>query len=162
MKKLILVRHAKSSWADFSIADFDRPLNDRGKRDAPVMAKRLIDREIKIDGFVSSPAKRAKKTAEIFAKEFDVKKEKIQFIEELYLASPSTFFDVISKLNDKYDTVALFSHNDGITNFANQLTETRIDEIPTCGVFAVTLDIKSWKEFKEAEKTFWFFDAPKL
>lgn len=127
-----------------------------------MMAKRLIDRQIKIDAFVSSPAKRAKKTAEIFAKEFDIKKEKIKFIEELYLASPQAFFDVISNLDDKYETVALFSHNDGITNFANQLTETRIDEIPTCGIFGVSIDIKSWKEFQEAEKSFWFYDAPKL
>ena len=66
MKTLLLVRHAKSSWDNFQLADFERPLNDRGKKDAPVMAKKIKERKIKIDRFVSSPAKRAKKTATIF------------------------------------------------------------------------------------------------
>lgn len=126
------------------------------------MAKRLLDKKIDIDAFVSSPAKRAKKTAELFVKEYDVKKGKIVFIEELYLAAPETFFNVIADLDDKYDSIAVFSHNNGITDFANQLTETRIDEIPTCGVFAVKANAKHWKDFREAKKEFWFFDAPKL
>lgn len=161
MKRLILVRHAKSSWADFSLPDFDRPLNDRGKHDAPKMAKRLLDQKIDIDLFVASPAKRAKKTAEIFIKAYDHKKDEILFVEELYLAAPDTFFKVIAGLDDKYDTIAIFSHNNGITDFANKLTETHIDEIPTCGIFAVKAKIKHWKDFREAEKEFWFFDAPK-
>ena len=79
MKCLLLVRHAKSSWDDFSIKDFDRPLNDRGKKDAPMMAKRLIKKEINIDAFISSPAKRARKTAEAFLKEYDEKKGHVFF-----------------------------------------------------------------------------------
>ena len=143
-KVLILVRHAKSSWADFSVPDFDRPLNDRGKKDAPEMAERLLKRKIEIDAFISSPAKRARKTAEAFAKIFDKDKEKIKFVEELYLASPDTFFRVISEVNDKYDTIAVFSHNNGITDFANLLTDARIDEIPTCGIFAIKINTKHW------------------
>ncbi|HRO69815.1 MAG TPA: histidine phosphatase family protein [Chitinophagaceae bacterium] len=161
MKQLLLIRHAKSSWADFSIKDFDRPLNDRGKKDAPMMAERLRKKDINIDAFIASPAKRARKTAEAFLKELKDKKKEIEFYEELYLAAPSVFFDVISRTNDKYDTIAVFSHNDGITAFANLLTTTRIDNIPTCGIFAVKAKIKHWSEFETAEKEFWFFDYPK-
>lgn len=160
-KQLLLVRHAKSSWDDISIKDFDRPLNDRGKKDAPDMAKRLKDQDIEIDAFVSSPAKRARKTAEAFIKEFDEKKGDILFTEKLYLASPSAFYEVISELDDKLDTVAIFSHNEGITSFANMLTETRVDNIPTCGVFAVKVKTEHWADFEKAEKEFWFFDFPK-
>src|SRR4051794_9695084 len=75
MKTLILVRHAKSSWDQPGVSDIDRPLNERGKSDAPQMAKRLKERNIKIDLFISSPAKRAKKTAKYFAEEYDQKKD---------------------------------------------------------------------------------------
>ncbi len=161
MKSLLLVRHAKSSWDDFSIKDFDRPLNDRGKKDAPTMAKRMRDKDVRIDAFISSPAKRARKTAEAFAKEYKEKKEDIIFFDELYLASPSTFFEVIGKTDDQLKTIAVFSHNDGITSFANMLTSERIDNIPTSGVFAVTIKTKHWADFEKAEKEFWFFDSPK-
>lgn len=161
MKHLILIRHAKSDWNAPSLNDFDRPLNERGKRDAPEMAKRLSDKKIRIDAFVSSPAKRAKKTAAIFAKEFKRDKDEIIFIEDLYAAPQAIFYEVIEKLDDDFNTVAIFSHNPGITEFANNLTEVRIDNIPTCGVFAVKFKGKHWKDFREAEKEFWFADYPK-
>ena len=126
-----------------------------------MMAERLRKKDIDIDAFIASPAKRARKTAEAFVKELKDKKKEIEFYEELYLAGPSVFFDVISKINDKHDTIAVFSHNDGITAFANLLTTTRIDNIPTCGIFAVKAKIKHWSEFETAEKEFWFFDYPK-
>ena len=160
-KQLLLIRHAKSSWDDFSIKDFDRPLNGRGKKDAPVMAKRLLDKDITIDAFIASPAKRARKTAELFVKEYKKEKENIIFFDELYLAATSNFLDVISKTDDRFKTIAVFSHNEGITDFANSLTETRIDNIPTCGIFAIKIKTKHWSDFNEAEKEFWFFDSPK-
>lgn len=160
-KTLILVRHAKSDWGNPSLSDFDRPLNDRGKRDAPVMAKRLLDKKIKIDLIVASPAKRAAKTAKYFAEAFDYKKEKIDFNEKLYMAEPASFYSIIENTNDKHDCIAVFSHNFGITDFANTLTNTRIDNIPTCGVFAIKADCKKWEDFKEAKKEFLFFDYPK-
>ncbi|MET0638190.1 MAG: histidine phosphatase family protein [Chitinophagaceae bacterium] len=161
MKQVILVRHAKSSWSDFSIKDFDRPLNDRGKHDAPMMAQRLVDRKIAIDSFIASPAKRAKRTAEYFAKTYGQPKDSVLFEKELYLGGPPTFYEVISRIPDSINSVAIFSHNNGITEFANQLTRTKIDEIPTCGIYAVKIAIETWKDFKEAEKEFWFFDYPK-
>lgn len=161
MKIVLLIRHAKSDWGDPSLSDFDRPLNGRGKEDAPVMAHRLLDNKIEIDAFISSPAKRAKKTAGIFAKAYKTKKDAMIFRDELYGASESVFWDVIANADKKFDSIAIFSHNPGLTDFANLLTSTRVDNIPTCGVFAVKAHCDKWKDFKEAEKEFWFFDYPK-
>jgi phosphohistidine phosphatase len=161
MKQLLLIRHAKSDWNSPSLGDFDRPLNERGKRDAPAMAHRLLDKKIKIDAFIASLAKRAKKTASIFAKEYKRDTDEIIFKEELYAAPSTVFYDVISKTDDKFDSIAVFSHNPGITDFANSLTDVRIDNIPTCGIFAVKADVKYWNDFKDAEKEFWFVDYPK-
>jgi len=161
MKTVFLIRHAKSSWDDLSITDFDRPLNDRGKRDAPVMAERLLSKEITIDTFISSPAKRAKKTAEIFAEKYGLKKGEILFFPTLYHASDATYYELIANAPLKSQSLAIFSHNPGITDFANQLTTNKIDNMPTCAVFAVKVDIKDWSEFKNATKDFYFFDFPK-
>ena len=160
-KQLILIRHAKSDWGNPSLEDFDRPLSERGKNDAPAMAQRLLDKKIKIDLFISSPAKRAARTAKYFAKAFNQKKEEIVFKEKLYLAEPDAFFSIIAAANDKFDSIALFSHNFGITDFANMLTEVRIDNIPTCGVFAIKAACTKWSDFKEAKKEYLFFDYPK-
>lgn len=161
MKTLLLIRHAKSDWNDASLSDFDRPLNERGKRDAPLMAQRLLDKKIGIDLFVSSPAKRAKKTATIFAEAWGLDKKKVDFYDELYLAPETVFTSVISQLNNGADAVAVFAHNPGITDFANSLTNTRIDDMPTCCIFAVQADCKDWNEFATAKKKFLFVDYPK-
>lgn len=161
-KTLLLVRHAKSSWDNFSLSDFDRPLNDRGKNDAPKMAKRLRKKGFKIDAFVSSPAKRAKKTAECFIKEYGKDDSEIIFISSLYEASVSDFNAAIKSLDDKYKSVAIFSHNPGITQFANELVAgADIANMPTCSVFAVHSDAESWVEFSKTTKEFLFFDYPK-
>ena len=161
MKTVLLIRHAKSSWTDASLNDFDRPLNDRAKRDAPEMAKRLSDKKIKIDTFISSPAKRAKKTALFFAKEFGVDEKDVIYKTELYAAPSEVFYDVIEKLDDDADNVAIFSHNPGITEFANSLTDVRADDMPTCSIFAIKSEAKKWNEFSGSKKVFWFFDYPK-
>jgi phosphohistidine phosphatase len=161
-KILLLVRHAKSSWDLSSLSDFERPLNDRGKKDAPAMARRLINKKIHIDAFVSSPAKRAKKTAELFSKEYGKKEKEIIFITKLYHASPENFFDVIAVLDNSLNTVAVFSHNPGITEFVNLLTDTKIDNMPTCGIFAAKINTGKWEDFKNAKKDFLFFDYPKM
>ena len=162
MKCLLIIRHAKSSWDNISQKDFDRTLNERGHRDAPAMAKRLLDKKIEIDAFISSPAKRAFTTCKYFAEAYNVKEKNIIIVPELYQASVINFYDVISKTNDQFSTIAIFSHNPGITEFVNGLTETEIDNMPTCGVFAVKTEALYWKDFKKPPKTFWFFDYPKL
>jgi len=160
MKTLLLIRHAKSDWSDSSQSDFDRPLNERGKKDAPKMAQRLWQRDLKIDLFISSPAKRARKTAEEFVKVYGNKKE-VQLKSALYLAASDTFYSIIEQADPRADTIAVFSHNPGITEFANSLTTARIDNIPTCGVFAVSIDTDRWENFSSADKSFVFFDYPK-
>jgi phosphohistidine phosphatase len=160
MKTLLLIRHAKSSWDAPGLSDADRPLNDRGKKDAPEMAKRLKKRSLSIDQFISSTAKRARKTAKYFAEEFDVKKENIKEVEDLYMANANGFVTTIENTKNKHDVIALFSHNPGITEFANSLTTTHIDDMPTCSVFAVQANVDDWKEFMNAEIKFLFFDYP--
>lgn len=161
MKSVLLVRHAKSSWDTPGVPDFERPLNDRGKHDAPYMAKRLLAKEISIDSFISSPAKRAKKTAALFAAEYGIGKEQVILIPELYQSSPAIFFSAISNAPPTANHIAIFAHNPNITEFANLISSTTIDDMPTCSIFAVKADIKQWPEFENAEKEFWFFDYPK-
>jgi phosphohistidine phosphatase len=162
MKQLLIIRHAKSSWDSFAMSDFDRPLNDRGQKDAPLMAERLLKSKVKIDALVSSPANRALSTAIHFAKVFGFKEKDILQVPELYHAPESVYYTVIHDLfKDKWDTVAIFGHNPGITYFVNDLNVARVDNMPTCGVFGVVASINSWKTFASGEKRFWMFDYPK-
>lgn len=160
MKTLILVRHAKSTHSFGFSSDFERPLNDRGFRDASDMGKRLFKKKIRIDQFVSSPAVRAKTTAELFAAEYNRKMREIHFVPTLYHADPNQFSEVIKALTDGCEHVAVFSHNPGITEFASSLTDTHIDQMPTCSVFAVSAEIEHWNDFAQAEKQFLFFYKP--
>lgn len=161
MKQLLIIRHAKSSWALKGQDDFDRPLNDRGHRDAPAMAQHLLKKHIHIDLFISSTAKRAITTAGYFAEAYQVIKKDIRGEQKLFHAYPMVFYDVIRTLEDTVTTVAIIAHNPGITLFANELTTTKIDNLPTCGIFAIKADSRHWADFESAKKTFWFFDYPK-
>lgn len=162
MKSLLLIRHAKSSWDNPQQNDFDRTLNARGLKDAPAMTKKLADRNIQIDAFLSSPAVRARQTCEFFIEAFNKGKNEIQLLSQLYLPEPSVIEEAIISLPDSVDTVAIFSHNNGITEFANQLTEAKIDNMPTCCIFAVKVELAEWSKFAKAKKLFWFVDYPKL
>lgn len=163
MKQLLIIRHAKSSWDLSTIKDFDRPLNQRGHKDAPAVAQELIHKKIQIDLFISSTANRAITTAEYFAKAFNIPSAHIEKADDLYHAPPPIFIRHIQKISNQINTVAIFAHNPGITQFVNQLSLTQIDNMPTCGVFAVKCDIKNWNEFSpQRQYLFWFFTAPKL
>lgn len=161
MKTLILVRHAKSSWAEAGTPDFDRPLNERGKRDAPEMARRLGQRAIKIDLLVSSPALRALATARYFADAIGFPQTSLLLMPELYHPTASSLTHAVTQLPDTAKGVLLFSHNPGITEFANSLTPVQLDHVPTCAVFAVAFDSPHWKDLLHAERRFLFFDYPK-
>src|ERR1700712_2274923 len=138
MKFLYLIRHAKSSWDNAAMADFDRPLNTRGINDAAEMAKRLSKKAASIDAFISSPAQRTKTTVENFISAFGKDKNQIIFEQGLYLSPESFFGPFISQIDNKFNAVAIFSHNPGITDFVNTLTPViRTDNMPTCGIFAV-------------------------
>lgn len=161
MKRLVLVRHAKSSWSDPGAADFDRKLNKRGKRDAPFMAEKLADRGVHADLIISSPAKRAKKTARYMAKGIGYESGKIYYTAEAYSFSAKDLFEIIRKIDDKYDQVLFVGHNYGITDFAEQLTGETLMSIPTAGIVAMTSKITSWSEIRPGCSTLEFFDFPK-
>jgi phosphohistidine phosphatase len=161
MKTLLIIRHAKSSWDNINTPDIERPLNDRGKKDAPAMARRVIKAGIRPDRLLSSPARRARHTAELFAREFHVDESDIVILNELYHAQPTSFQQIIAGLDDGDQTVALFSHNPGITVFVNTLTSVRLDNMPTCAVFAIKSEAPKWSEFFSGDLKFLFFDYPK-
>lgn len=163
MKHVILVRHAKSSWDDASMSDFDRPLTERGKQDAQLMAKHVFEKKVEIDFFISSPAKRARKTASFFLKQYGLQKEDLILKPELYLPPVDAFYATIEACNNDIKNLALFSHNSGITDFANTLVSTiKVDDIPTCGVFVIQTDASSWQQFRTSDKRLVFFDYPAM
>lgn len=160
MKTLFLIRHAKSSWNSFDLSDFDRSLNERGLKNAPEMANRLLKKNIVLDAIFSSPAKRALTTAKIFAEVLGFQ-EKIVEIPDLYEAEISAYFDLIRRLDNKSNVVAIFAHNPEITDFVNNLGLVNLDNMPTCGIFAFRVDADDWSNFSSARKEFLFFDYPK-
>ena len=161
MKLLILVRHAKSSWEDLSLSDFDRPLNDRGKKDGPKMARRFKERNITPDLLYSSPAKRALKTCKIFAETLKLPNSIIRTDEGLYHADAEKLLGLCRKLKDKQNVVLVFGHNPGLTEFTNLIAGENLLNIPTCGIAAVRFRVKNWKDISPAKGKLEFFDFPK-
>ena len=163
MKTLVLIRHAKSSWEDAAITDFNRHLNTRGLKDAGEMAARLLARISHIDAFISSAAVRAVTTAEKFMAAYGVPAVQLVVEKDLYLAPTGVFNRLVAATADNLHTIAVFAHNPGITDFTNTLTTSiKTDNIPTCGIFAVSATVDHWKDFAGAHKTFLFYDYPKL
>jgi len=160
MKTLFLIRHAKSSWGDTALPDEDRPLNDRGRRDAPKMGERLAKRDVKPDLILSSPAMRAVKTAEIIAKKLDYGRKDIVVDDRLYAVGADDLLDVIHKLSDKLDRVMLFGHNPELTELAHRLS-SKITHMPTCAVAEFTFDAKSWSKIGKVKPAKVALDYPK-
>ncbi len=161
MKTLILTRHAKSEWSHLLQKDYDRELNERGLRDAPLMGLRLSKRKLNIDCLISSTARRAEQTVLLIAEVIGFKAESIHWFDKLYHASPSLIQDVLLETDDRYKTILVVCHNNGITDFANSLACVVTDNMPTCGMIAFTIDTDSWSDFATAKKTLLFYDYPK-
>jgi phosphohistidine phosphatase len=161
MLTLFLVRHAKSSWANPGQADFDRPLNDRGERNAPFIGKKLVEKGENPALLVSSTANRAFSTAKYIAKELGYEKDKILKRDELYHATVKSWLNEVTQLNDKYKTVMFFGHNNGITEFANYLCNAGIENIPTCGVVKIKFDLDQWQMVSKGNGELVYFDFPK-
>lgn len=161
MKTLYLIRHAKSSWADAQLTDFERPLNDRGRKNAPLMAEYLINKGIKPTHFISSPATRAITTARIFADKMGYDRKNIQIEARIYNANRAELMDVIRNLDNRYDSIALFGHDTSITVVTEELSNQRFLHFPTCGVACINLNINSWADVKEAIGELQFFYFPK-
>ena len=149
MKEVYFVRHAKSSWSDPSLIDHDRPLNKRGKRDAPRMARRLVGLGVSPDGILTSTARRARRTARAFREAFGLGKDDVIQRGELYHAGPRQIERQIRTLPDSWKTVLVFGHNPGYTDVANLLDHDQtIDNVPTCGIVGARARIDSWEDFE--------------
>jgi phosphohistidine phosphatase len=156
---LVLVRHAKSSWSNPNLKDFERPLNDRGNRDAPVMAERTRSLELK-PTIISSGATRALTTAKVFASVLGIPEESIQVSNDLYLASSEQILHFVNQL-DTHPEVMIFGHNPGMTDAVNMLTKSRIDNVPTCGVAVLRFPVDRWSEVTAGSGALVSFDYPK-
>ena len=162
MKTLYLVRHAKSSWKNADLGDMKRPLNARGKNDAPKMGKMLKKRKEFPELIISSPAKRAMDTAKKIAKELKYASRKIKKNEMLYMADIEEYDNIIKKVKKSIKRLMLVSHNFGLTLFANYLTGRDLVNIPTAGIVRIDFNITKWKEIKNAKGELGFFIYPKM
>jgi len=159
MRQLILIRHAKSDWGNASLPDFDRPLNVRGECDAPMMGDRLAASGLQVERMISSPARRARSTAETIARSISFPAQQIDWIPELYLASPKTMMDIIRSCPDDIKSLAIIGHNPGISALAGQLCKQHLGEIPTCSILRLHADMESWE--KADQFALVDFDYPK-
>jgi phosphohistidine phosphatase len=161
VKRLILVRHAKSSWKDERSRDVDRPLAGRGKRDAPRMGKRLKERHAAPELILASHARRARETAEILAHELGYDADRLEVDENLYLASPNRILDVVTQLDDELASVLIVGHNPGLTELVNRFVPgLALDNLPTSGTVAVDFDATSWRDSATASAQLAFYDYP--
>ncbi len=161
MKRLTLLRHAKSSWGQPDLDDLHRPLNQRGQRDAPIMGRRLITRGVRPSLIVTSPAKRARETAKLLARQIGYPIEFIQTEKSLYLASATKILEIIELQEDTFSDIVLCAHNPGITDLAHQLSNHSIGAMPTCGLVTIESDTDSWSSFQDSSRTFIAYDYPK-
>ena len=161
MKTLYLVRHAKSSWDNANQSDHDRPLNQRGERDAPRMGKRLRKRGDRPEVIISSSAVRALTTASILATALDYATSDISIDERLYGAEPEDVLSIIGSLDDGIHCAMLVGHNPTFTALINALGRCDLDNVPTCGMAVLTFPIDSWKNITTIQGTLVDFDFPK-
>ena len=157
MKSVCLVRHAKSSWKDLSLHDKERPLNKRGKHDAPMMAQKLKTKGVVPDIILSSPAKRAYKTAKHFGKIYDLP---VTLDERLYEADTHVLKRVLQEAFETYDHVMLVSHNPGLTDFNDAISDIPLYNIPTAGIVCITFP--AHKEVTSLKGEQQFFIYPKM
>jgi phosphohistidine phosphatase len=161
MKRLYLMRHAKSDWNGYYVSDFERGLNKRGEKAAPMMGKILKEKNIKPDLIVSSPAKRAKITAEIIADKLGYNADKILFVPKIYEASVLDLFEVLHDLPDDVQSVLLVGHNPAMTGLINQISNVNLDNLPTAAVIGIELPTDNWKSIQPRAGKFLFFEYPK-
>lgn len=160
MKKLYLIRHAKSSWEDITLDDFERPLNKRGEKDAPFMGKFLYKKNITADIIISSPSKRTKQTVEFINHELQFTLE-IIYDENIYETTLDGLENVIQNIDNKYESVYLFGHNPSLNSFVKKYININ-ENIPTCGVVGIEFDCSNWNTISPKNAKKLFFEYPKL
>ena len=148
MKKLILIRHAKSSW-EYDVEDRKRPLNNRGNIDAALVSKEFNIRKFNIDAVFSSPANRALLTCKIFLKNLNIDNNLLTISEDLYDFGGQSVMNFIKKIENKYDNVMIFGHNNALTYLVNLYGSIYIDNLPTSGLVCIDFNISSWKEIQK-------------
>ncbi len=159
MKRLFLIRHAKSSWADASLSDIQRPLNKRGLRDAPFMAKLMVGKQVIPDLIITSPAVRAHTTAQYFHVASGLNESQLHIEKTIYHAYPEEIFSVVQNVSSDIQTLFVFGHNPGFTSFANYFAKEYIANVPTCGIVEIETAAKDWKNFSKSNgvlKSFYF------
>jgi phosphohistidine phosphatase len=161
MKILYLMRHAKSSWDFGGLSDKERPLNHRGRCDAPQMGQALAERSIQLNLLVSSPAVRALSTAALVAKEMNYPPERIQVLDGIYEASLDRLVDIIQELPDEAESVLLVGHNPTITDTANALSPTAVHDLTTAAVVCLHFQVDQWAEVSRHNAELYFVDSPK-
>ena len=161
MKVLTLVRHAKSSWKNTGLTDRERPLNRRGERDAPVMGKRIHEHGIRPSLICSSPAVRAWTTAKFVASELGYPLEFLQKENQLYLASVNDILDVLVAQDPGFNSIMIFGHNPGFTDFANFLVPGLTNNLPTAGVVSVQIESDDWNLYERPRTGLLVHDWPK-
>ena len=160
-KILYLVRHAKSSWRDSSLADHERPLNGRGRRNSPEMGRRMAEQGHSPDLIISSPAKRALTTARNIAGELGIAPAEIVTDEGLYFTGAGGMLEVLEQVDDACRKVMLVGHNPAITGLLNRLADTDIGNMPTCAIAIVGFDMASWREVRSTHGELLGYDYPK-
>lgn len=162
MKRIYFLRHAKSSWEDFSLKDFDRPLNKRGLGDAVLMSTHMRDNLVRPDCVISSAAKRTNMTANIFLETLGLPISALLLQLDLYHADIYKYLEYIPALEEKIESVLFIGHNPTMTYLMNEVSDTYVDNVPTCGLMAISSDISKWSEFeiKDAKLDHYFY--PKM
>ncbi len=146
MKTLLLMRHAKSSFKEGELPDFERPLSKRGEKDAPRMGKLLKDKDLTPDLILSSTAQRASRTAEMIAEKCGYKGE-IVYIQDLYLGEPEAYLSILRDLKEEpgdWKTVLMIGHNPGLESLVQLLTD-RVESLPTSAIAHLKLPVRTWK-----------------
>lgn len=147
MKRLLVFRHAKSSWDNPDLSDFDRPLNDRGKKAAPFMGKLLLEKDLLPDFILSSSAKRAKQTSKLFRKAAGLDRE-VKFDKRIYEASPNALVHIISEIKDRFQSAMVVGHNTGFEDLVLALTG-KYERMPTAAVAVIDFDVESWSDIRK-------------
>ena len=161
-RRLVLIRHAKSSWSNPLQSDYDRPLNERGQTDAPMMGERLKAKGVIPDMIIASTAKRASETAKIIANAVDYDEQKINWQDKLYHCNSSVFDEMLEDIPDTVQTVFIVAHNPGVSEYASAFeANSPIDQMPTCGIAGVEFDTDHWYDFNHTKRQVFLFDYPK-
>ncbi|MRR55982.1 MAG: histidine phosphatase family protein [Deltaproteobacteria bacterium] len=161
MKRLALIRHAKSSWKDPNCADFDRPLTKRGKADAVAAGRWFAERRVQPSLIVASPAKRAIATLKRIVVEMGLPEKKIVRVGRLYEADSRDLLDFVREIDDSHDECMLCGHNPALTDFCNYLAGYTFDNLPTCGVIIIDVMVDTWRDVQHGSGRILSWNRPR-